>query len=160
MVRVQIKEFNGMYVSEGVVIESNADRCCPKLKPGEVIEVDDDHKVVNHPCTEITNSEPTRPVRFGSPYEAAMSSTHRDEAKEIQRLQMQQGATEQKLEELEARKQQRVNAGLSETPSVPPLDPETAKLMQEGQGNPHNQHIREETDADPGGEPGRQRKRK
>lgn len=154
MIRVKIRMFNGLAQSEGVWVESNADHCCPPLLPGEVVEIPADHMNANHPCLELAQEEPTRPLRFETAAEGALykAGSAEDKRRMIEKLSMMKGAIDQKKAEAEKREAARIEGGVQSSSSALE-DAEIEKALanlDDGQSgaNAGNQHIRGEVHAE------------
>lgn len=66
-VKITIREMHGSYAAAGVFLEDGNNALCPKLLPGEVVEVPDNHPVFRSPsagCVMVTDAEATRPYEF------------------------------------------------------------------------------------------------
>lgn len=86
MVRVRIKRMGKQWAACGVPVyppphlqgKPSAKRLCPKLVPGQVIEVPDDHNLINQDCVEVVRriekDEFLRPWAFKSAEEALMAN--------------------------------------------------------------------------------------
>lgn len=162
MVRVTVANMGGSYASEGVVIESNQDRCCPKLRPGQVIEVAPDHPVARHPCCSLTDKAVTRPVRYLSSQDAALADGKGSEGAQFEKIQMMEDALIKAKANLDARLGARQEAQYFEprpvtipeiTAPVDTRSPEekledaarTVTAVEQpvpGKANKRNQHVR------------------
>lgn len=118
MVLVRIKRMGKQWASCGVPVsppenrkgDANIKRLCPKLVPGQVIELPSDHNLLQQDCVEIVRrierDEFLRPWVFKSADEAAMANPTKSRlgADQIAMgLNMARGATKKKASELEAR---------------------------------------------------------
>jgi len=73
MPNIKIRTMHGNASTRGLFLEDGQDILCPKLKPGEVVTVPEDHPVFNGPSEvhiSITKDVANRPYRFGSLQEA------------------------------------------------------------------------------------------
>lgn len=152
LVNIAVKSMGGHYASTGVVIETNADRCCPKLKPGDVIQVPIDHVIVNHPSTEVTSEPPNRPVRYADSVQASLAGSRGDDHRELERLSMLQGAVDDRLKKLAERQAAHAAAVSAGVPVETQREMEVrireemeAKLAEAdgATANRKNQHVRE-----------------
>lgn len=85
MPNVKIRSLHGMYSTGGLFLEDGSNYLCPKLLPGQIVELPDDHICMNSPHIEITNEEPNRPYLFDTMHEA--KATFMDADKAIQATQ-------------------------------------------------------------------------
>lgn len=150
-VRVTVKSMNGQFASEGVFLEDSRELRCPRLRPTEVVELPADHPCVGHPALEVTRKPVTRPFLYESEHAATMAVTRRTDTKELQRLQMLQGALSERTEALEERLLAVEGAGDDERVAMETKMAEeqasmAAAVADSAGTNRRNQHTRDKKD--------------
>lgn len=126
-VRARIKRMGDMFAACGVGVRPPEDmvgtpgikKLCPKLVPGQVIEVPANHNLLRQKCVEIVRDverdEILRPWVFKSAADALMANPSKSRlgAEAIQAsLALSQGAVDHQARKLAARENARENAGL------------------------------------------------
>lgn len=85
MPNIKIRTMHDNWSTLGIFLEDGADFLCPKLEPGQVVEVPDDHPVFSssaHVHVEITKEPANRLYRYGTLQGAMAASMSEEDAAE------------------------------------------------------------------------------
>jgi len=83
MPNIRIRQLNGAYATHGFYLSDGNDHCCPRLLPGEIVEVPDNHFTLTTPrfadLITLTQEAPTRLLRYATILDAKSRHGGRDD---------------------------------------------------------------------------------